>query len=225
MTVVQQNEANLPPTATSMTVTITSELPAAEAGEPTHITDAPEPTKIIDGSESNDHGHHDTNPDDKGSEEYDDSQSSSDHEDNNKGSFPEPKLRLEIRDLGHPGAVKFLGAVNAGTVLSDAVKNVQRLLYRLPSDPHTNMPPTRSVTVILRDMGGVAYTTGVRNFWLSQIYLISFFFFHFSYNLLILIGEHTSPFVAAISFFFLSRAITPHPRTSFCRVVYMFHSQ
>ncbi|KAK0629897.1 peptidase of plants and bacteria-domain-containing protein [Bombardia bombarda] len=75
-------------------------------------------------------------------------------------SFPQPKLRLEIRDLGHSGATKFLGAVNAGDVLSAAVANVQRLLYRSPADPHTTMPPTRSVTVILRDMGGVAYTTG-----------------------------------------------------------------
>ncbi len=49
--------------------------------------------------------------------------------------FPEPKLRLEIRDLDHPGAAKFLGAINAGTVFSAAVKNVQRLLYRTPSDP------------------------------------------------------------------------------------------
>lgn len=74
--------------------------------------------------------------------------------------FPHPKLRLEIRDLEHPGASKFLGAVNAATLLSDAVKNVQRLLYRSAADKYTTCPPTRSVTVILRDMGGVAYTTG-----------------------------------------------------------------
>lgn len=76
------------------------------------------------------------------------------------GSFAQPKLRLEIRDLDHPGATKFLSAVNVGTIFSVAVKNVQRLLYRAPSEPHTNVPPTRSVTLILRDMGGVAYTTG-----------------------------------------------------------------
>ncbi|KAK3688547.1 peptidase of plants and bacteria-domain-containing protein [Podospora appendiculata] len=76
------------------------------------------------------------------------------------GRFPQPKLRLEIRDLDHPGTAKFLDAVNAGTVVSAAVSNVQRLLYRSPGDPHTTVPPTRSVTLILRDMGGVAYTTG-----------------------------------------------------------------
>lgn len=82
------------------------------------------------------------------------------HEDHEE-DFPQPKLRLEIRDLNHDGAAKFLASVNAGTVTSAAVNNAQRLLYRSPADPGTNMPPTRSVTVILRDMDGVAYTTGV----------------------------------------------------------------
>ncbi|KAH6635257.1 peptidase of plants and bacteria-domain-containing protein [Chaetomium sp. MPI-SDFR-AT-0129] len=76
-------------------------------------------------------------------------------------SFAKPKLRLEIRDLDHPGAAKVLSAVNSATVLSTAVNNVLRLLYRSPSDKHTTVPPTRSVTLILRDMGGVAYTTGI----------------------------------------------------------------
>lgn len=76
-------------------------------------------------------------------------------------AFPQPRLRLNIHDLDHPGAAKFLGAVNAATVLSTAVHKVLRLLYRSPSDRHTTVPPTRSVTLVLRDMGGVAYTTGV----------------------------------------------------------------
>ncbi|KAK4126100.1 BSP-domain-containing protein [Parathielavia appendiculata] len=74
--------------------------------------------------------------------------------------FAQPKLRLKIHDLGHPGAAKFLNAVNAATVVSAAVENVLRLLYRSPSDGDTTVPPTRSVTIVLRDMGGVAYTTG-----------------------------------------------------------------
>ncbi|KAL2158955.1 hypothetical protein VTH06DRAFT_2985 [Thermothelomyces fergusii] len=61
-----------------------------------------------------------------------------------------PKLRLKIQDLNHPGAAKFLGAVNAATVLSTAVNNVLRLLYKSPSDRDTTVPPTRSVTLILR---------------------------------------------------------------------------
>ncbi len=75
-------------------------------------------------------------------------------------AFPQPKLRLEVRDIGHPGAQKFLGAVNASDVLTRAVANIQRLLYRTVADPATHMPPTRSVTVFLRVMDGVAYTTG-----------------------------------------------------------------
>jgi hypothetical protein len=76
-------------------------------------------------------------------------------------TFPHPKLRLEVRDLDHPGSSKFLSSINVSTVFSAAVQNVQRLLYRSPSEHHTTCPPTRSVTLILRDMGGVAYTTGV----------------------------------------------------------------
>jgi len=74
--------------------------------------------------------------------------------------FPAPKLRLEIRDLSHRGAAVFLSSVNVADVLSAAVGRVQRLLYRSPGDHTTNLPPTRSVTVVLRDMDGVAYTTG-----------------------------------------------------------------
>ncbi|KAB5540416.1 peptidase of plants and bacteria-domain-containing protein [Coniochaeta sp. 2T2.1] len=72
---------------------------------------------------------------------------------------PQPTLRLEIRSLSHPGATKFLSSTNASTLLSTAVRNVQTHLYTSPPQ-QTHCPPTRSVTVILRDIGGVAYTTG-----------------------------------------------------------------
>ncbi|TDZ40576.1 hypothetical protein C8035_v005519 [Colletotrichum spinosum] len=74
--------------------------------------------------------------------------------------FDLPKLRLEIRDLNHPAAVHFLSAVNTSHALATAVTSVLTLLYESPSCPTTHIPPTRSVTLILRDMGGVAYTTG-----------------------------------------------------------------
>lgn len=74
--------------------------------------------------------------------------------------FPIPKLRLEIRDLTHPGARRFLDSVNATECLTAAVANLLRLLYTSPANPGTTVPPTRSVTLILRDMPGVAYTTG-----------------------------------------------------------------
>lgn len=75
-------------------------------------------------------------------------------------SFTLPKLRLEIRDLIHPGASILLKSVQAGNCLQECTRNVLRLLYTSPSTPTTTVPSTRSVTLILRDMGGVAYTTG-----------------------------------------------------------------
>ncbi|KAK1728870.1 hypothetical protein CaCOL14_008646 [Colletotrichum acutatum] len=74
--------------------------------------------------------------------------------------FALPKLRLEIRDLNDPAAAHFLSAVNASTALATAVRSVLTLLYESPSNHTTHVPPTRSVTLILRPMGGVAYTTG-----------------------------------------------------------------
>ena len=74
--------------------------------------------------------------------------------------FTPPKLRLEIRDLLHPGAKAFLTAVNTSECLTTAVQNVLRLLYTSPSCKTTHIPPCRSVTLIVREMSGVAYTTG-----------------------------------------------------------------
>ncbi len=77
-----------------------------------------------------------------------------------KPTFPLPKLRLEIRDLNHDGAQVFLQAVVASKALATSVQNVLSLLYESPDSPTTTVPSTRSVTLILRPMGGVAYTTG-----------------------------------------------------------------
>ena len=71
-----------------------------------------------------------------------------------------PKLRLEIRDLTHDGAQAFLTSVIATKALSTSVQSVLSLLYLSPDSPTTTIPPTRSVTLILRSMPGVAYTTG-----------------------------------------------------------------
>jgi hypothetical protein len=77
-----------------------------------------------------------------------------------KDVFLLPRLRLEIRDLNHGGARDFLTAVIASDVLSTAVQSVLSLLYKSPNFPTTTVPQTRSVTLILRPMPGVAYTTG-----------------------------------------------------------------
>ncbi|PQE33254.1 plant Basic Secretory protein [Rutstroemia sp. NJR-2017a WRK4] len=89
------------------------------------------------------------------------SASASEHEPSMESSkFPLPKLRLEIRDLNHAGSQMFLTAVMANAALATAVHSVLTLLYESPSCPTTTVPPTRSVTLVLRAMEGVAYTTG-----------------------------------------------------------------
>lgn len=79
-------------------------------------------------------------------------------EEEGEGSFKLPKLRLNILDLNHPGASRFLAATNASSILAKSVQAVLRLLYQQPSN--CNVPDTRSVTLYLEDMEGVAYTKG-----------------------------------------------------------------
>ncbi|KAJ8070770.1 hypothetical protein OCU04_001135 [Sclerotinia nivalis] len=74
--------------------------------------------------------------------------------------FALPKLRLEVRDLNHAGSQTFLTAVLANEALKTAVRSVLTLLYESPDCLTTTIPTTRSVTLILRSMEGVAYTTG-----------------------------------------------------------------
>jgi len=69
-----------------------------------------------------------------------------------------PLLRLELRDLSSDGARAFLRLIHASNALEYAVDAVLSCLY---SDlPISCIPGTRSVTLILREMDGVAYTTG-----------------------------------------------------------------
>ena len=77
-----------------------------------------------------------------------------------KPAFPSPKLRLECRDLLHHGSGTFFQNIDPSTCLSGAVETVLSTLYR-PSKTNARIPPTRSVTLILRSMAGVAYTRGI----------------------------------------------------------------
>ncbi|KAL1842191.1 hypothetical protein VTJ49DRAFT_5878 [Mycothermus thermophilus] len=92
------------------------------------------------------------------------SDSESEHEP--KPTIRHPKLLLKIQDLAHPGTAKFFRAVpDPGAVLAEAVDNIDRHLYCSPDGSQKpkkkfHAPPTRSVTLVLRDMDGVAYTTG-----------------------------------------------------------------
>jgi hypothetical protein len=70
-----------------------------------------------------------------------------------------PLLRLELRDLSSSGSRAFLRLVHASTAVQDAVDTVLKLLYK---NMHAScIPPTRSITLVIRDMEGVAYTTGL----------------------------------------------------------------
>ncbi|KAF3768017.1 plant basic secretory protein, partial [Cryphonectria parasitica EP155] len=71
--------------------------------------------------------------------------------------FKLPKLRLNVPDLAHPGASRLLSAIDTSAILAESVQTVLRLLYQKPSP---SVPGTRSVTLYLEDMGGVAYTKG-----------------------------------------------------------------
>ncbi|KAF2472918.1 BSP-domain-containing protein [Lindgomyces ingoldianus] len=70
-----------------------------------------------------------------------------------------PLLRLELRDLSSSGSRAFLRLLHASTTLEDAVASVLSHLYT--GLPVHCIPPTRSITLVLRSMGGVAYTTGL----------------------------------------------------------------
>lgn len=78
----------------------------------------------------------------------------------NHNKFPLPKLRLQIEDLSCEGTRIFLTSIDAHTAIAEAVHGVCELLYISPKTSHTHCPSTRSVTLIIRAMEGVAYTKG-----------------------------------------------------------------
>lgn len=103
-----------------------------------------------------------------------------DHEAKHQTQIPQdprplkPKYRLHSEDLRQPAASTFNSLIpDLAVILDRGLENIVKYLYTPPhvnkSDPppktqrpyfHPSIPPTRSVTVFLRDFGGVAYTTG-----------------------------------------------------------------
>jgi hypothetical protein len=93
-----------------------------------------------------------------------------------KGKATKPKIRLHAEELRHPSSVSFFTLVpDVTSKLDTALDNIIKYLYTSPAtksedvesckkrnwpsfDP--SVPPTRSVTLFLRDFSGVAYTTG-----------------------------------------------------------------
>jgi hypothetical protein len=94
-----------------------------------------------------------------------------------KVQIPKPKYRLHAEDLRHPESASFsIYIPDVAATLDTALDNIVKYLYTSPEygsseeaksvpkwkRPHfvPSIPPTRSVTLFLRDFGGVAYTTG-----------------------------------------------------------------
>ncbi|KAJ5188402.1 hypothetical protein N7491_004728 [Penicillium cf. griseofulvum] len=84
-------------------------------------------------------------------------------------SIPQPKLRLHVQELRHPASSAFLALIpDVASTLNQALANIIKYLYTSPPQSENthlpfftpSIPPTRSVTVFLRDYSGVAYTTG-----------------------------------------------------------------
>lgn len=70
-----------------------------------------------------------------------------------------PTLRLHLDDIGHQASQVAAASLDSGLYLSRAIEHVMAYLYT----PYglKDIPKVRSVTVVLRAMGGVAYTTGI----------------------------------------------------------------
>lgn len=72
-------------------------------------------------------------------------------------TFPIPKIRLHLNELNHEGTSIFLSAFHGAEDLETQIQNVLNALYT----PSCHRPGTRSVTLVLRELDGVAYTTGL----------------------------------------------------------------
>ncbi|KAI4180901.1 MAG: hypothetical protein LQ348_005127 [Seirophora lacunosa] len=77
-----------------------------------------------------------------------------------KPGYPTCKLRIECHDLYHDGAEVFFSNSKVSCDLSAAVTTVLSTLYT-PSQSNSHIPPVRSVTLVLEEMGILAYTTGM----------------------------------------------------------------
>ncbi|KAJ5633914.1 hypothetical protein N7528_001756 [Penicillium herquei] len=93
-------------------------------------------------------------------------------------NLPQPKLRIHVEELRHSATGPFFVLIpDVAEVFDDALKNILQYLYTIPThNPESpekdtagyrtkpfflpSVPPTRSVTLMLRDIAGVAYTTG-----------------------------------------------------------------
>ncbi|EFR01379.1 PBSP domain-containing protein [Nannizzia gypsea CBS 118893] len=81
-------------------------------------------------------------------------------------AVPKPKLRLHFEDLGHSASKVLIKAVpDPYAVMQKAIAEIVRYIYTSPSSGRIqfspSLPPTSSVSFIIHDFQGVAYTIGV----------------------------------------------------------------
>ena len=70
-----------------------------------------------------------------------------------------PAIHLRIHPVTHAGTIAFTENVpDIGKVLTNAVHSCWKLLYK--NETHLYPRNIRSITIFVRPMGGVAYTTG-----------------------------------------------------------------
>ena len=74
--------------------------------------------------------------------------------------FPSAKYRFECHDLTHAGSSVFFQNADPTSCLSKAVATVLSTLYQ-PTNSNSHIPPTRSITLVLRSMDGLADTGGL----------------------------------------------------------------
>ena len=72
---------------------------------------------------------------------------------------PTPRFRIHLDDLSHPGTASFLSLIDASRLLPNCLDYVLDHLYN--TFPGSNVPPTRSVTLILRPIDGVAFASSI----------------------------------------------------------------
>ena len=77
-----------------------------------------------------------------------------------KPKMPSPKLRLEVHDLSHPGVAIFFATTNAQQILTEAYTFVLTNLCTT-SERQISAQEVRSITLVLREMDGVAFTKGL----------------------------------------------------------------
>ncbi|EZF78287.1 hypothetical protein H105_00679 [Trichophyton soudanense CBS 452.61] len=86
-------------------------------------------------------------------------------------AVPKPKLRLHFEDLGNQASKLFIKSIqDPYAIMQNAIGEIVKYLYTSPSASaaprrpiqfNPSLPPTSSVSFIIHDFQGVAYTIGV----------------------------------------------------------------